>query len=152
MQPAEIQVNEITKLTPTKTNVLVVANEMTEAVLNGDVDPIEFAIRCEFGIKVLTESKEIAKKEALKNFSGKRTLFGATVESVETGTNYDYSSNDEWVKLNNEIISLTEKRKAVEEKLKLATKTNTTLVDGDEIIATPVQKISTTSLKITLGK
>ncbi len=36
----EIQVNEITKLTPTKTNVLVVANEMTEPILNGEVDAV----------------------------------------------------------------------------------------------------------------
>ena len=99
----EIQVNEITKLTPTKTNVLVVANEMTEPILNGEVDAVEFIVRCQFGINVLTESMKIAKQNALKSFTGNRTVLGAKVEVIETGIYYNYSGNYEWKKLDDKI-------------------------------------------------
>jgi hypothetical protein len=148
----EIQVNEITKLTPTKPNVLVVANEMTEPILNGDVDAIEFIVRCQFGINVLTESMKIAKQNALKSFTGNRTVLGAKVEVTETGIDYNYSANYEWKELDDKIKKLIEKRKVIEEQIKTATKTNSMILNGDEIIASPVTKESTTSIKITLGK
>ena len=148
----EIQVNEITKLTPTKTNVLVVANEMTEPILNGEVDAIEFIVRCQFGINVLTESMKIAKQNALKSFTGNRTVLGAKVEVIETGIDYNYSGNYEWKKLDDKIKKLIEKRKVIEEQIKTATKSNSMILQGDEIIASPVTKESTTSIKITFGK
>ena len=148
----EIQVNEITKLTPTKTNVLVVANEMTEPILNGEVDAVEFIVRCQFGINVLTESMKIAKQNALKSFTGNRTVLGAKVEVIETGIYYNYSGNYEWKKLDDKIKKLIEKRKVIEEQIKTATKSNSMILQGDEIIASPVTKGSTTSIKITLGK
>ena len=148
----DIQVNEITKLTPTKTNVLVVANEMTEPILNGEVDAIEFIVRCQFGINVLTESMKIAKQNALKSFTGSRTVLGAKVEVIETGIDYNYSANYEWKKLDDKIKKLIEKRKVIEEQIKTATKSNSMILNGDEIIASPVTKESTTSIKITLGK
>lgn len=148
----EIQVNEITKLTPTKTNVLVVANEMTEPILNGEVDAVEFIVRCQFGINVLTESMKIAKQNALKSFTGNRTVLGAKVEVIETGIDYNYSGNYEWKKLDDKIKKLIEKRKVIEEQIKTATKSNSMILQGDEIIASPVTKESTTSIKITLGK
>jgi len=80
----EIQVNEITKLTPTKTNVLVVANEMIEPILNGEVDAIEFSVRCQFAINVLTEAMKIAKDSS--KLDVKSVVLGATVEFVETVT------------------------------------------------------------------
>ncbi len=148
----EIQVNEITKLTPTKTNVLVVANEMTEPILNGEVDAVEFIVRCQFGINVLTESMKIAKQNALKSFTGNRTVLGAKVEVIETGIYYNYSGNYEWKKLDDKIKKLIEKRKVIEEQIKTATKSNSMILQGDEIIASPVTKESTTSIKITLAK
>ena len=150
MQPAEIQVNEITKLTPTKTNVLVVANEMTETILNGDVDPIEFSVRCQFGINVLTEAMKIAKDSA--KLDNKAVVLGATVEVAETGVKYDYSTNEIWKSIEAELAPILARKKDIEDKIKMATKTGTDLLQGDEIIASPVPKTSTTSLKITLGK
>ena len=150
MQPAEIQVNEITKLTPTKTNVLVVANEMTEPILNGDVDPIEFSVRCQFGINVLTEAMKIAKDSA--KLDNKAVVLGATVEVAETGVKYDYSTNEIWKSIEAELAPILARKKDIEDKIKMATKTGTDLLQGDEIIASPVPKTSTTSLKITLGK
>ena len=39
---------------------------------------------------------------------------GCTVVVKSTPTTYDYSHNDEWVALSNEIAKLTEKRKEIE--------------------------------------
>lgn len=146
----EIQVNEITKLTPTKTNVLVVANEMTEPILNGEVDAIEFSVRCQFAINVLTEAMKIAKDSS--KLDVKSVVLGATVEVVETGTKYDYSSNEIWKSIEAELAPILARKKDIEDKIKMATKINSDILQGDEIIASPVTKESTTSIKITLGK
>jgi len=146
----EIQVNEITKLTPTKTNVLVVANEMIEPILNGEVDAIEFSVRCQFAINVLTEAMKIAKDSS--KLDVKSVVLGATVEVVETGTKYDYSSNEIWKSIEAELAPILARKKDIEDKIKMATKINSDILQGDEIIASPVTKESTTSIKITLGK
>lgn len=146
----EIQVNDITKLTPTKTNVLVVANEMTEPILNGEVDAIEFIVRCQFAINVLAEAMKITKDSS--KLDGKAVVLGATVEVVETGTKYDYSSNEIWKSIEAELAPILARKKDIEDKIKMATKINSDILQGDEIIASPVKKESTTSIKITLGK
>jgi hypothetical protein len=146
----EIQVNEITKLTPTKTNVLVVANEMIEPILNGEVDAIEFSVRCQFAINVLTEAMKIAKDSS--KLDVKSVVLGATVEVVETGTKYDYSSNEIWKSIEAELAPILARKKDIEDKIKMATKINSDILQGDEIIASPVTKESTTSIKITLAK
>ena len=148
----EIQVNEITKLTPTKTNVLVVAQEMTEPILNGDVDAIEFSVRYQFGIDCLTQAMKIAKENSLNNFAGKSSVLGATVEVAETGVKYDYSTNEIWKSIEAELAPILERKKDIEDKIKMATKINADILQDDEIVASPVTKKSTTSLKITLGK
>jgi len=150
MQTTEIEVKEITKLTPTKTNVSIVAQEMTEPILNGDVDPIEFSVRCQFGINVLTEAMKIAKDSA--KLDNKAVVLGATVEVAETGVKYDYSTNETWQSIEKELAPILARKKDIEDKIKMATKTGTDLLQGDEIIASPVTKTSTTILKITLGK
>lgn len=150
MQSQEIEVKEITKLTPTKTNVSIVSQEMTEPILNGDVDPIEFSVRCQFGINVLTEAMKIAKDSA--KLDSKAVVLGATVEIAETGTKYDYSSNEIWQSIEKEIAPILARKKDIEEKIKMATKIGADILQDDEIVASPVTKTSTTSLKITLGK
>lgn len=150
MQTTEIEVKEITKRTPTKTNVSIVAQEMTEPILNGDVDPIEFSVRCQFGINVLTEAMKIAKDSA--KLDNKAVVLGATVEVAETGVKYDYSTNETWQSIEKELAPILARKKDIEDKIKMATKTGTDLLQGDEIIASPVTKTSTTILKITLGK
>ena len=152
MQSQEIEVKEITKLTPTKTNVLVVAKEMTEPILNGDVDAIEFSVRCQFGIDCLTQAMKIAKENSLTNFSGKASILGATVESAETGVKYDYSTNETWKSIEAELAPILARKKDIEDKIKMATKIGADILQDDEIVASPVTKTSTTSLKITLGK
>ena len=126
MQTTEIEVKEITKRTPTKTNVSIVAQEMTEPILNGDVDPIEFSVRCQFGINVLTEAMKIAKDSA--KLDNKAVVLGATVEVAETGVKYDYSTNETWQSIEKELAPILARKKDIEDKIKMATKTGTDLL------------------------
>lgn len=148
----DIQVNEITKLTPTKTNVLVVANEMTEPILNGEVDAIEFIVRCQFAIDCLSQAMKTTKDYSLNSLKQSTTILGAKVEIAETGTKYDYSSNEIWKSIEAELAPILARKKDIEDKIKMATKINSDILQGDEIIASPVTKESTTSIKITLAK
>jgi len=131
---------------------LVVAQEMTEPILNGDVDAIEFSVRYQFGIDCLTQAMKIAKENSLNNFAGKSSVLGATVEVAETGVKYDYSTNEIWKSIEAELAPILERKKDIEDKIKMATKINADILQDDEIVASPVTKKSTTSLKITLGK
>lgn len=149
----QIQVKELTSLTPTKTNVEVVSRELTQGIIDGEVDAIEFSVRANFAIEVLKASMDIAKEHALKgNISKDTTMLGAKVEVAESGVKYDYSSNNIWQQIEDKLKPLLEQKKAIEDKIKLATKIGNDILDGDEIIASPVNKTSTTILKITLGK
>ena len=106
-------------------------------------------------IKAVKENKEY--KEAVLSelaLHGKSFTFpsGAKIEAVEVGVSYDYSRHPEWVELNNEIILLTEQKKALEEKLK-------SIGAGKEIvdketgeIFTGAAKSSTSSYRLTLSK
>lgn len=149
----QIQVKELTSLTPTKTNVDIVSRELTQGIIDGEVDAIEFSVRCKFAIETLKKSLDIAEEVALKKGVSKgTTMLGASLEESESGIKYDYSSNNIWQQIEEKLKPLLEQKKAIEDKIKMATKIGNDILDGDEIIASPVKKTSTTILKITLGK
>lgn len=151
----QIQVQELTKLTPTKTNVEVVSRELTQGIIDGEVDAIEFSVRCKFAIETLKKSLDIAEEVALKKGVSKDTkMLGASLEESESGIKYDYSQNEAWNQIVAELKPLLEKKTELEEKIKNATKMGQSIINEDtgEIIASPVKKTSTTILKITLGK
>lgn len=151
----QIEVKELTSLTPTKTNVLIVSKELTQSILDGNLDPIEFSVRANFAIECLKASLEIAKEHALKaNISPCTTMLGAKVEVAESGVKYDYSTNENWQSIENQIKPLLVLKKEIEDKIKMATKICNSIIDEDsgEVIASPVAKTSTTILKITLAK
>ena len=149
----QIQVKELTSLTPTKTNVDIVSRELTQGIIDGEVDAIEFSVRANFAIETLKKSLDIAEEVALKKGVSKgTTMLGASLEESESGIKYDYSSNNIWQQIEEKLKPLLEQKKAIEDKIKMATKIGNDILDGDEIIASPVKKTSTTILKITLGK
>ena len=150
----QIVLNEITGLTPTKTNIDVVSKEMTEPIINGEVDAIEFSVRLQFAIDTLTECLKIAKPYALKSIDKETTMLGAKLEIAESGVKYDYSANQQWQEIEAKLEPLLKEKKTIEERIKMATKIGNSILDeySGEIIASPVPKISTTILKITLGK
>lgn len=149
-----ITTQQLGNLTPTKTNIEVVTKELTEPLINGNIDPIEFAVRCQFAIDVLTNSLKIAKEHALNKVDKETTMLGAKVEVSEAGTKYDYSKNEIWQNVELQLLPLLKEKKEIEDKIKMATKIGQSIIDesSGEIIASPATKTSTTTLKITLGK
>lgn len=138
-------------LTPTKANIDVVSSELTLPVINGNIDAVEFSIRCAFWIECLTKAKKDVQDIAINNV---HNILGAKVEVVEAGTKYDYSQNENWNEINNNLAPFLLQKKDIEDKIKMATKIGNSIIDENsgEIIASPVKKESTTTLKITLGK
>ena len=149
-----ITIQELGTLTPSKSNIEVVSKQLSETVLNGNADPLEFAIRCKFVIECLSAAMDMVKETALNNIDKETTLLGAKVEVVESGVKYDYSANETWNEINMRLEPLLSSKKSLEDKIKMATKIGNSIIDEEtgEIIASPVTKLSTTVLKITLGK
>jgi hypothetical protein len=80
------------------------------------------------------------------------TARGVKFELAETGTRYDYSSNPEWVAIEERLKAVQAEKKALEEKLKKIP-AGSALVDeatGDTLIGP--SKTSKSSFKTTLGK
>lgn len=149
-----LTIQEIGTLTPSKSNIEVVSQQLADTVLNGNADPLEFAIRCKFAIECLSAAMDTVKDVALNNLDKETTLLGAKLEVAESGVKYDYSANETWKGIESELKPLLDKKKVIEDKIKMATKIGNSIIDEEtgEVIASPVTKLSTTVLKITLGK
>lgn len=146
-------IKKIETTMPVKANIDILANELTDGVASGFVNPLEFLVKIEFLNKVLEQAKKQVKELALQNLTQPQELFGAKVEVAEAGVKYDYSQNEQWRDIRVKMQPLEEELKVVEEQIKMATKIGKSIVDEStgELIS-PVQKTSTTSIKITLGK
>jgi len=146
-------IKKIETIMPVKSNIDSLANELTEGASSGFVNPLEFLVKIEFLTKVLEQAKKQVKELALQNLTQPQELFGAKVEVAETGVKYDYSQNEIWQELKDKMQPLEDELKKVEEQIKMATKIGKSIVDEStgELIS-PVQKTSTASIKITLGK
>ncbi len=146
-------IKKIEATMPVKSNVDVLANELTDGVTSGNVNPLEFLVKIEFLTKVLEQAKKQVKDLAVQSLSSNESLFGAKIELAETGVKYDYSQSESWQSIKAQIEPLETELKAIEEQIKMATKIGKSFVDETtgEVIA-PVQKTSTTGIKITLGK
>ena len=138
---------------PVKSNIDSLANELTDGVASGFVNPLEFLVKIEFLTKVLEQAKKQVKDLAVQSLSSNESLFGAKIELAETGVKYDYSQSESWQSIKAQIEPLETELKAIEEQIKMATKIGKSIVDEStgELIS-PVQKTSTASIKITLGK
>lgn len=147
-----LDITSIDALEPTKANIEKVSSSLSGLALNGHIDPVEFAVRIEFLTKCLEEAKKKMLDIAIDSVKTKTTLFGAEIEVVESGVKYDYKSNGNWAELEAKIAPLKEAQKLVENDIKMATKLGKSILDGDEIVASPVKKESKTTLKITLPK
>lgn len=140
-----------TDVLPTKENVEILANQIILPIVDGEINEIDFLVKSEFILQVVKNVQDKVKKSS--NLINKMTLFGATIEPVEAGTKYNYKSNQTYNEIKAKIEPLEIKLKALEEKIKMATKLNTNLMDDDgTITASPVERTSTSTIKITLGK
>lgn len=105
-------------ITPTKFGIDLMADALCEAVHSGKVDPLTVYIRMNALEQVLKLVKEriaeTVKDEVYKHPKQKAELLGASVSVVDV-PRFDYSDNEEWVKLENTIIEAKMKQQEIEQ-------------------------------------
>ena len=134
---------------PTKENIKIYANRIKDLADNGEVSIQELLVNLKFAEEVL----KLARKEIKFECVQVQTYLGTKIEPAETNIKYYFEENEEWQKLEDEILKIRDKQKYIEEKIKIATKIGGAFViqeTGETIL--PVTKESTSSYKITLGK
>lgn len=160
----QMTVTSLTALFPeTKSEIKSFADKMIESVLSGYVDPLRVKVQLAAMKKTIEEIEssqefkdctmnEAAKyhKEELKN------LFNANVQIKETGVKYDYlgCGMPEYEAVIYEIESLTERKKALETRLKTIVKEEEYIspLTGECVTLIAPTKTSTTNLVITINK
>jgi hypothetical protein len=142
----------------TKTQISKLAQQSVENVLedNSFIFQVAEAIAAmeEFARQVRKDERfvEILRDEIIKHNGKAATPSGAKLEICEAGVSYDYSQDAGWRSLDQEIQELTEKRKALEEKLRRIAP-GKMWVDNEtgEVLEGPL-KVSKSTYRITLGK
>lgn len=149
-----ININEII---PTKSNIETVGKQLSTLVREGHINPIEFQIKAKWLKDMLDAAMKSVQSDVIteiEKYGKDCTVLGAKLEVVETGTKYDYSCDEKWNEINDQLKPIQERLKEQEEMIKMATKIGADSIDTDtgEVIARKVIKVSTTSPKVTLGK
>lgn len=149
-----MEIIKFNEIMPTKSNINLVALPIIKSIEDGNFNILEFQVKARFLIEVLNNALKNTKDDAIKDVEkGNTNYLGAKLEIVETGTKYEYSTNQDWQELENQIIYLKKAQKEIEDLIKIATKKEVAIVNpntGETIM--PVVKTSETNLKITLGK
>ena len=107
----------------TKSELGKLADSSVDAVLEeGNVFQVAEALAAmeEFTKAVRKDERYIhfLRDELYKNHGQIVTTSGAKIEACEAGVSYDYSHDSEWRALDAEIRNLTERKKALEERLR----------------------------------
>ena len=150
------QSNNLLSSVTGREQVELMHQEFRIQIEEGNINPLEFAIKARMIIKALeqtlTDTQYLAIGEQEKH--GKTAeMFGAVAEIYEAGTKYDYAScNDvEWVILKENVERATEMLKAREKWLRSLTKPENVVDGNGEIVTiTPPLKSSSTTLKVTI--
>jgi hypothetical protein len=149
-----MEIIKFNEIMPTKSNINLVALPIIKSIEDGNFNVLEFQVKARFLIEVLNNALKNTKDDAIKDVQkGTTNYLGAKLEIIETGTKYEYSTNQDWQELENQIIYLKKAQKEIEDLIKIATKKEVAIVNpntGETIM--PVVKQSETNLKITLEK
>lgn len=142
-------------LKPTKTDIRIASDIFIQQVDNGEVNPIDAALKLKALEEFIKDAREklnsYAIDELYKHQNGKVSIYDAKIEIAETGVKYDYSTDIVWQRLKQENEVTASALKTREELLKKIP-AGSQLVDEDGEVATGPSKTSTTSYKITLAK
>lgn len=140
-----------------KSHVNALIESLTFNVSEGITNPLEFRVKAKMLIEALEQSIKLTNDDAMTEHMkhGKRAeMFGAVVDSVETGVKYDYASTGdaEWMMFDKLVAKYTDKRKQRELFLKTLTKPTHVVDDvtGEILTINPPIKTSSTTLKITM--
>lgn len=140
----------------TKSNLSQMANGVIHNVLNGNTDPLHEYIKAkalsELAGMMVDGLKEVAVSEADK-YAGQENIFGCKVVVKATPTSYDFSHDDEWRIISENIEALKAKLKERETQMIEATKyAELVSTDGEVIPPAEVKKQGGTTLSITIPR
>ena len=140
-----------------KSHVNALIESLTFNVSEGITNPLEFRVKAKMLIEALEQSIKLTNDDAMTEHMkhGKRAeMFGAVVDSVETGVKYDYESTGDpiWQQLDKLVENYTGQRKSRELFLKSLNQPMHVVDDitGEILTINPPIKTSSTTLKITM--
>lgn len=140
----------------TKSNLSNMASGVIHNVLNGNTDALHEYIKAkalsEMASMMVDGLKEVALAEADK-YAGQENIFGCKVVVKSTPTSYEFSHDDEWRIINDNIEALKTKLKERETQMIEATKyAELVNTSGEVIPPAEVKKQGGTTLSITIPR
>ena len=157
-------VNSVAALFPeTKSEIKLFADKMIESVLDGYTDPLKVKVQLAAMKKTIEEIESNEEfKECVLNEASKfhklelANLHNAKIEVKETAVKYDYLTcgMPEYELVCSEIETLTERKKALETRLKTITSSEEYIspLTGELVTLTAPTKTSTTAIFVTINK
>lgn len=159
-----MNVTSVVSLFPeTKKEQSLFVDRLINSLLQGDVDPLKVeAQMCNIEQVVKTYRSDKRVKEAVLNEAEKyhkeelSNLYNAKFEVRETGVKYDYSAcgHPEYDRLSQQIKTLSEEKKRLEDELKLKKESfiYTDKQTGEITEVIPPERSSTTSVVVTINR
>lgn len=144
---------------PTKTNISEQAALMAQLVKDGELNPLDAAVKAKAIIasceEFLSQINDYVVDEVAK-YGKSTSALGAKIEVRETGVKYDFTGSEAWNKIKSEEDRIAEKRKQVEAIAKncpSGSELQWTDIDTGEMLSIQVAaKSSKTSFAITISK
>jgi hypothetical protein len=133
-----------------------VANKIAKSVYDGEEYALPAYIKAK-GLEEIAKSIQESIKEAAiddaQDYRKDEKVLGCEFLIKSTPTTYDFSHNDEWVHLNNEITRLKAQQKEIEKQMVLAT-TMAQMVNNDGVVIEPavVKKDGGQTIQINIPK
>ena len=156
--------NQLAVMFPqTKSEIKQFADSMIANVLEGLVDPLKTKVQLSALKKAIEEIESNEQfKDCILNEAQKyhkeelKDIHNAKIEIKETGVKYDYLAcgMPEYELVCNEIETLTQRKKALETRLKtiINEEQYVCTLTGEEVFLKPAAKSSTTTVVITINK
>lgn len=139
-----------------KSGLANVALQAIQPVIDGEVDALETFIKAKGLLEIASNVMEGVKDDAIKEaskYSKEDTLLGCGFLVKSVANTYDYSNNDEWVRLNEQINKLKAEQKEIEKNMVIAIGYSE-MVDKDGVIIEPavIKKAGGETIQINIPK
>ena len=139
-----------------KSGFAKVASQVIEPVMAGSVDALQTFIKAKGLLEIATVILEGVKEEALNEaakYSKEDKVLGCGFLVKSVANTYDYSNNEEWSIINEQINELKALQKEIEKKMVIAMGYSE-MVDKDGVVIVPavIKKAGGDTLQINIPK
>jgi hypothetical protein len=139
-----------------KSGFAKVASQVIEPVMAGEVDALQTFIKAKGLLEIATVILEGVKEEALNEaakYSKEDKVLGCGFLVKSVANTYDYSNNEEWSIINEQINQLKAVQKEIEKKMVVAMGYSE-MVDKDGVVIVPavIKKAGGDTLQINIPK